>query len=129
MQPLVAAFVDRVERDVGPIENLVNVAGIQRLGLLRDLAERDFAATFDVNVRGVFNVTRAVAGRMMSRGRGAIVTIASNASRGTAGAAGRLLCFEGGGGPFDAGVRARARATRHSRRTAFRRRGATEHTR
>ena len=48
---------------------------------MTDLAERDFAATFDVNVRGVFNVTRAVAGRMMSRGRGAIVTIASNASR------------------------------------------------
>ena len=77
----VAAFVERVESDLGPVENLVNVAGVQRLGLLVDLAEFDFAATFDVNVRGVFNVTRSVARRMMQRGRGAIVTIASNASR------------------------------------------------
>lgn len=77
----VEAFVENAEACVGPVSGLVNVAGIQRLDLLIDQSEEDFSATFDVNVKGVFLVTQAVARRMEERGRGAIVTISSNAAR------------------------------------------------
>jgi len=73
-------FVEAASARFGGIDSLVNVAGIQRLGLLTELSEEDFAATFDVNVRGVFLMTQAVARRMVSLRRGAIVTISSNAA-------------------------------------------------
>ncbi|GIH67986.1 2,3-dihydro-2,3-dihydroxybenzoate dehydrogenase [Sphaerimonospora thailandensis] len=76
----VDAVVDTVERRLGPVEFLVNGAGVLRLGELRDLDDRDWADTFAVNAHGVFFVSRTVASRMMSRRRGAIVTVASNAA-------------------------------------------------
>ncbi|GLW70750.1 2,3-dihydro-2,3-dihydroxybenzoate dehydrogenase [Kitasatospora phosalacinea] len=73
--------VDRVERELGPIDRLVNAAGVLRLGEVRDYSAEDWAATFAVNVNGVFHVSRAVVDRMIPRGRGALVTVASNAAR------------------------------------------------
>ncbi|RKT55142.1 2,3-dihydro-2,3-dihydroxybenzoate dehydrogenase [Saccharothrix australiensis] len=76
----VAAAVDRVDAEVGPIDFLVNVAGILRTGGALDLSDEDWAATFAVNTTGVFHASRAVARRMVAAGRGgAIVTVASNA--------------------------------------------------
>jgi 2,3-dihydro-2,3-dihydroxybenzoate dehydrogenase len=45
-----------------------------------ELSDRQWQETFSVNTGGVFNVSRAVARRMMVRRRGAIVTVASNAA-------------------------------------------------
>ncbi|MFB7949351.1 2,3-dihydro-2,3-dihydroxybenzoate dehydrogenase [Kitasatospora phosalacinea] len=73
--------VDRIEREIGPIDRLVNAAGVLRLGEVRDYSTDDWAATFAVNVNGVFHVSRAVVDRMIPRGRGALVTVASNAAR------------------------------------------------
>ena len=76
----VAAAVDEVERRLGPIDHLVNAAGVLRLGPVRTFSDEDWAATFAVNATGVFQVSRAVVDRMIPRGSGAIVTVASNAA-------------------------------------------------
>jgi 2,3-dihydro-2,3-dihydroxybenzoate dehydrogenase len=74
--------VARVERDLGPVDILVNVAGVLRLGAAVELTDDDWAAVFAVNTHGVVRLSRAVARRMMTpRRRGAIVTVGSNASR------------------------------------------------
>ncbi|MHC0433260.1 2,3-dihydro-2,3-dihydroxybenzoate dehydrogenase [Streptomyces sp. O3] len=72
--------VIRVEEQLGPVEMLVNAAGVLRLGEVVSYAEADWRVTFDVNVNGVFYLSRAVVGRMVSRTRGAVVTVASNAA-------------------------------------------------
>jgi 2,3-dihydro-2,3-dihydroxybenzoate dehydrogenase len=76
----VAAVVDEVERRLGPIDYLVNGAGVLRLGTTRELTDDDWASTFAVNATGTFYVSRAVIERMAGRRSGAVVTIASNAA-------------------------------------------------
>ncbi|MET7727199.1 2,3-dihydro-2,3-dihydroxybenzoate dehydrogenase [Streptomyces mirabilis] len=76
----VEAVVDAVEEKVGPVQYLVNGAGVLRLGQATSLSDEDWATTFAVNTTGVFFVSRAVVNRMVTRGTGAIVTIASNAA-------------------------------------------------
>lgn len=73
--------VDRIERALGPIEMLVNVAGVLRMGQIVALSDEDWERTFAVNTRGVFHVSRAVARRMIPRRSGAIVTVGSNAAK------------------------------------------------
>ncbi|MFE2044430.1 2,3-dihydro-2,3-dihydroxybenzoate dehydrogenase [Streptomyces sp. NPDC059477] len=76
----VERLVDDVETRLGPVQHLVNAAGVLRLGPARTLSDQDWNATFAVNTTGVFHVSRAVVNRMVPRGAGAIVTIASNAA-------------------------------------------------
>ncbi|GAA1920412.1 2,3-dihydro-2,3-dihydroxybenzoate dehydrogenase [Streptantibioticus ferralitis] len=76
----VDAMVDAVETRLGPLEYLVNAAGVLRLGEVRDFSDEDWSTTFGVNVNGVFHLSRAVVNRMAPRMRGAIVTVASNAA-------------------------------------------------
>ena len=72
--------VDRVERQLGPIDFLVNAAGVLRVGEVTSLTDQDWATTFAVNTTGVFVVSRAVVSRMVPRASGAVVTVASNAA-------------------------------------------------
>lgn len=76
----VEAAVNAVERDRGPLDILVNVAGILRPGPAAHLSDEDWADTFAVNTTGVFHTSRAVAARMAARGSGCIVTVGSNAA-------------------------------------------------
>ncbi|WP_269857892.1 2,3-dihydro-2,3-dihydroxybenzoate dehydrogenase [Streptomyces sp. RPT161] len=76
----VDAVVEAVEARLGPVEYLVNAAGVLRLGEVRDFSDEDWSTTFGVNVNGVFHLSRAVVNRMAPRMRGAIVTVASNAA-------------------------------------------------
>lgn len=76
----VEAVVERIERELGPIGILVNVAGILRPGPVDTLDDDDWAATFAVNASGVFYVSRAAAKRMKPRRAGSIVTVGSNAA-------------------------------------------------
>ncbi|MFF3212597.1 2,3-dihydro-2,3-dihydroxybenzoate dehydrogenase [Streptomyces sp. NPDC002886] len=82
----VEAVVDTVEHELGPLDMLVNTAGILRMGEIKDFSDEDWLQTFEVNVSGVFRVSRTTVNRMIPRSRGAIVTVASNAA-GTARAA------------------------------------------
>ncbi|MFB3069228.1 MAG: 3-oxoacyl-[acyl-carrier-protein] reductase [Gemmatimonadales bacterium] len=72
-----AAAVSQVEEALGPIDVLVNNAGITRDGLLIRMADADWSAVLDVNLKGVFNMTKAVARGMMKRRSGRVVNIAS----------------------------------------------------
>jgi 2,3-dihydro-2,3-dihydroxybenzoate dehydrogenase len=75
----VDAVVNLVEQNIGPIEILVNVAGVLHMGLIESISKEDWEETFAINTTGVFNVSRSVSNYMMSREKGAIVTIGSNA--------------------------------------------------
>jgi 2,3-dihydro-2,3-dihydroxybenzoate dehydrogenase len=76
----IESTVDEVERHFGPVDYLVNAAGILRLGEARHISDDDLAATFAVNVGGVCYMSRAVVNRMVPRASGSIVTVASNAA-------------------------------------------------
>jgi 2,3-dihydro-2,3-dihydroxybenzoate dehydrogenase len=76
----VEEVVTLAEERLGPLDYLVNAAGVLRVGDARELSDEDWAQTFDVNTTGMFYVTRAVVNRMADRGRGAVVTVASNAA-------------------------------------------------
>jgi 2,3-dihydro-2,3-dihydroxybenzoate dehydrogenase len=69
-----------VEDRCGSIDFLVNAAGVLIPGAVRQLTDSSWATTLAVNSTGVFLVCRAVVDRMVPRGRGAIVTVASNAA-------------------------------------------------
>ncbi|CAL9609139.1 2,3-dihydro-2,3-dihydroxybenzoate dehydrogenase [Nocardiopsis dassonvillei] len=75
----VDALVAAVEEDQGPLDALVNVAGVLRWGAVTEFSSDDWRAVFDVNALGVFQVCRAAARRMAPRGAGAIVTVGSDA--------------------------------------------------
>lgn len=76
----VTAAVDRTEAVLGPVDELVNCAGVLRMGAVLDLSDEDWETTFAVNATGVFRLSRTVGRRMADRGRGSVVTVASNAS-------------------------------------------------
>jgi 2,3-dihydro-2,3-dihydroxybenzoate dehydrogenase len=73
-------LVGRVERELGPVDVLVNVAGVLRAGPVVALSDEDWSAVLDVNATGVFRMCRAVAPGMVARRRGCIVTVSSNAA-------------------------------------------------
>lgn len=73
----VQSAVETVKKRFGKIDILVNNAGISKSGLLIDCALDDWKNIFDVNVNGVFNVTKAVVKDMISRGDGAVVNVSS----------------------------------------------------
>jgi 3-oxoacyl-[acyl-carrier protein] reductase len=70
-------LVSAVEQELGPVEILVNNAGITRDNILVRLKDEDWQSVMDTNLRGAFNTTRAVARGMMKRRSGRIINIAS----------------------------------------------------
>ncbi|MGA9225837.1 MAG: beta-ketoacyl-ACP reductase [Mesobacillus sp.] len=73
----VAKFVEEVKNEFGTIDVLVNNAGITRDALIQKMTEDMWDAVIDVNLKGVFNLTQAVAPVMMDNGKGSIVSISS----------------------------------------------------
>jgi len=69
--------VAQVENDLGPIELLVNNAGIKRDSALFRMDPEKWKEVIDTNLGGTFNYTRHVLLRMIKRGSGVIVNIAS----------------------------------------------------
>ncbi|MNZ89802.1 2,3-dihydro-2,3-dihydroxybenzoate dehydrogenase [compost metagenome] len=70
-----------IESELGPIEILVNVAGVLIKGFIEELSDEDWENTFAVNTTGVFHISRSVVKRMAQRNGGAIVTVGSNAAK------------------------------------------------
>jgi len=77
----VKSLVARTEQDLGPVDILANCAGIMFYTLMKNLYEDDWERTVDVNCKGALNCIGAVLPGMISRGRGHIVTISSDAGR------------------------------------------------
>ncbi len=69
--------VDRFEGEIGPIDILINNAGMQHRAPLEDFPAEAFERLMAANVSSVFNVGQAVARHMIGRGRGKIINIAS----------------------------------------------------
>ena len=77
----VKRLIARTEQDLGPVDILANCAGVMFYTLMKNLQEDDWERTVDVNCKGALNCIGAVLPGMISRGRGHIVTISSDAGR------------------------------------------------
>lgn len=77
----VHALVEAVTRELGPVDTLVNNAGIGRLAPIEQLTLEDWDATMATNLRSLFVVTREVLPGMRARKQGAIVNIVSLAGK------------------------------------------------
>jgi NAD(P)-dependent dehydrogenase (short-subunit alcohol dehydrogenase family) len=71
------AFLDDVERELGPIDVLVNNAGICITGRCVEESDEFTRRMIDINVFGVILGTKLAAARMVKRGRGHIINVAS----------------------------------------------------
>ncbi|MFF0551255.1 2,3-dihydro-2,3-dihydroxybenzoate dehydrogenase [Streptomyces sp. NPDC004311] len=65
---------------LGPVDILVNVAGVLHTGPATGMDDDAWARLFAVNATGVFHTAREIAPAMAGRGRGSIVTVASDAA-------------------------------------------------
>ncbi|MBN1354618.1 MAG: 3-oxoacyl-[acyl-carrier-protein] reductase [Candidatus Omnitrophica bacterium] len=70
-------FIQKVLDKFGKIDILINNAGITRDGLLVRMADADWDAVLNVNLKGTFNFTKAVSKPMMKQRSGKIVNVAS----------------------------------------------------
>jgi gluconate 5-dehydrogenase len=72
--------ITEVEREIGPIEILVNNAGVQRIGPLETTEESAWKDLIDTNLTAVFLVTKQVVQGMIERKSGKIINICSLSS-------------------------------------------------
>jgi 3-oxoacyl-[acyl-carrier protein] reductase len=72
-----ARLVDTIEQDLGPVDLLVNNAGVTQIMPFALIEEGDWDRMMDVNVKGMFLVTKAFIRPMIRRKRGAIVNLGS----------------------------------------------------
>lgn len=77
----VKRFSDRVLREFGQVDVLVNNAGFGRFGTVDELATSEWNDVIATNLRGVFLVTSAFLSAMRARKHGTIVTIGSLAGK------------------------------------------------
>lgn len=82
------AGIAQVESDLGPVDVLVNNAGITRDGMLHKMAPEQWSAVISTNLDSLFNTTRNVIEGMRERGFGRIINISSvNGQKGQMGQA------------------------------------------
>ncbi len=73
----VQTFIQKILDKFGRIDILINNAGITRDSLVVRMGEADWDAVLDVNLKGTFNCTKAIAKPMMKQRGGRIINIAS----------------------------------------------------
>ncbi len=73
----IAAMMKHAAAELGPINILVNNAGVQHVAPLHEFPPEKWDALIAINLSSAFHTTRAVLGPMMDRGWGRIVNIAS----------------------------------------------------
>ncbi|CAB1368304.1 beta-ketoacyl-ACP reductase [Denitratisoma oestradiolicum] len=71
------AMVRKIEAEIGPVDVLVNNAGITRDGVFRKMDKAQWDAVLTINLDSVFNVTRQVLEGMAERGWGRVINISS----------------------------------------------------
>ncbi len=73
----VAQGIQKIEDALGPVEILVNNAGITKDGLFLRMKEEDWDQVLSVNLKGAFNCTKAVLQGMLKRRYGRIINMSS----------------------------------------------------
>ena len=87
----ILSFVHDSEKALGPVEILVNNAGIGYFGPTHEATEATWDSVLDTNLKSVFLASKAVAAGMISRRGGQIINIASLAGK-NAFAGGGIYC-------------------------------------
>ncbi len=87
----IAPLVRKVQQTLGPIEILVNNAGIGYFGPVHEASEENWDMTLDTNLKAVFLVSKAVIPGMIRLQTGHIINIASMAGK-SAFAGGAIYC-------------------------------------
>src|ERR1700716_211028 len=83
-----SSFLDEAEQQLGPLDVLVNNAGIMQIGRFVDEDDLTARRMIDINLHGVIVGTKLALDRMIPRGRGHIINVASQAGKfGTPGGA------------------------------------------
>jgi 3-oxoacyl-[acyl-carrier protein] reductase len=72
-----SALVKEVAAQIGPVAALINNAGITRDNILLRMSDEEWDEVMRVNLKGAFNMTRAVARPMMKARRGVILNVTS----------------------------------------------------
>ncbi|WP_436493580.1 SDR family oxidoreductase [Actinokineospora sp. HUAS TT18] len=80
-RPGFTAFLDHVDAEVGPVDVLVNNAGIMPIGLIEDESDQVTQAQLAVNLHAVIHGTREAVRRMRPRATGHVVNVASVAGK------------------------------------------------
>ena len=70
-------FVESVLADFGKVDVLINNAGITKDNLLMRMSEEDFDQVIDVNLKSVFNMTKAIQKSFLKQRSGSIINMAS----------------------------------------------------
>lgn len=73
--------VDKIKKELGPIDILINNAGISKFGKFLELEPEEWTNIIDVNLKGVYYTTRAVLPEMIERETGDIINISSTAGQ------------------------------------------------
>ena len=77
------AMVKKIESEIGPVDILINNAGIVRDNVLKKASETDWTSVINSNLNSVFNVTKNVIDGMAERGWGRVINMSSvNGQRG-----------------------------------------------
>ncbi|WP_394155855.1 SDR family oxidoreductase [Loktanella salsilacus] len=76
----IARAVQSAENSIGPINALINNAGINVFSAPLECTDEEWMRCFDVNLKGAWNCCRAVLPRLIAQGGGAILNIASTHS-------------------------------------------------
>ncbi|MGX9672887.1 SDR family oxidoreductase [Mycobacterium sp. HM-7] len=79
-----AEFLDRVERELGPIDVLINNAGVMPVGKIIDEPDAVTRRILDINVMGVIIGSKLAARRMVARRSGHVINVSSLAAEGPA---------------------------------------------
>jgi 2-keto-3-deoxy-L-fuconate dehydrogenase len=74
------AAVEALARETGPVDVLVNAAGYVHHGTVLECSDKDWAFSFDLNVKSMHRTLKAYVPGMLEKGGGSIVNIASGAS-------------------------------------------------
>jgi len=74
-------FLDQVESRLGPLDVLINNAGIMPVGPFVDETDATAARMIDINLHGVIFGSKLALARFLTRGRGHLVNIASSAGK------------------------------------------------
>ena len=70
-------LAEKVLKEFGSIDVLVNNAGITKDGLLMRMSEEDFDSVMAINMKSVFNMTKAVLRPMINQRKGSIINMSS----------------------------------------------------